>query len=98
MKELHGLSYDYTIVYKSLDVHVHYTQKFSEFVLVAIIGIYRVYFRAGPPLECNKHIKLVIGLVISFIMRQTVIFIISITLVGDIEVGATFAEIFGRWI
>jgi len=96
MKELHGLSYDYTIVYKSLDVHVHYTQKFSEFVLVAIISIYRVYFLLRP-LECNKHIKLVIGLVISFIMRQTVIFIISITLVGDIEVGATFAEIFNGY-
>ena len=30
-------------------------------------------------------------------MRQTVIFIISITLVGDIEVGATFAEIFNGY-
>ena len=96
MKGLHGLSYDYTIVYKSFGVHVQYIQKISEFVLVAIIGIYRAYFLIRP-LEYNEHIKVVVGVIIAFIMRQTVVFITSITIVGDIEVGATFAEIFNGY-
>lgn len=65
-------------------------------MLVAIIGIYRAYFLLRP-LECNKHIKVVLGVVIAYIMLQTVVFITSITLVGDIEVGATFAEIFNGY-
>lgn len=96
MKGVSNASTNFTMMYKVGDIETYYYQKFSEVILVLMIGIYRGYYLIRP-LQYSSNIKAAIGFIVSLFVRSVTSFIMNVVLVGNVKIGITFIELFNAY-